>query len=298
MTLTKPNQIILKKKKPVLDVTGVSRFWIFTNVPFFLLFWIAVAWIAVISFFTPSIMTLYDPEFSLESYVRVFTNPLYYGTLWDTLWMATIGSFLSVAFAYPVAYHISRRAGKARSFYTGLVIVVLLVSFLIKMYAWQILLNESSPISQFFAGFGFPDSFLGTQVGVILGLIYASLPYTIMSLTASVDQVPAAAEEAAACFGASPFKVFKDIIFPITMPGVATALIFAIPLNLSAFLAPVLLGRGQVQMTALQIYNASAGGGSIANWPLASALSVTLLVLSIIFTFGILTVVQKSYSKK
>lgn len=284
--------------RPPVPITGISPRWMLLNLPFLGIFWVGMIWILVISFFSSSLLSLYEPNLTLENYLRVFTNPLYLGTLWDTLWMSSLGSFLAVTLAYPLAYHISRRAGRSRPLYMGMVVVVLLVSFLIKMYAWQILLAENSALMDLLGRFGISGTLLGTKAGVIMGLVYASLPYTVLSLTASIDQVPASVEEAAAVYGASPRRVFRAVVLPMTTPGIATALIFAIPLNLSAFLAPVLLGRGTVQMTALQIYNASAGGGAAANWPLASALSVVLMVISVVFTVGVLSLVQRGYVRR
>jgi ABC-type spermidine/putrescine transport system permease subunit I len=274
-------------------VTGVSRWWMLTSSPFFALFWVAIGWIACVSVFTPSLIALYDPTVTPRNYVKVFTDPIYYRVLRDTVVMALIGSALAVAVGYPLALHMARVRGRSRDLLMGVVVTVLLVAFIVKLYAWQIVLAEQSFVSQFLAVFTGKATLLGTKPGVILGLVYASLPYTVLSLVASIDQVPVALEEAAACFGAGPARRFLTVILPLTSPGMATALIFAIPLNLSAFLAPLLLGRGMVQMTALQIYTASASGGTGSNWPLASALSVTLLVTCVVFTVVSLRLVQR-----
>ncbi|MFT4212873.1 MAG: ABC transporter permease [Microbacterium sp.] len=275
-------------------VTAISRWWLLTSSPFFLLFWVAIGWIVAVSVFTPSLFTLYDPTVTFDNYLRVFIDSIYYGVLLNTVWMAIVGSAIAVVIGYPLALHISRASGRTRDVYMGIVITVLLVAFIIKLYAWQILFDESSPLSAFLSLFGAPDSILGTKAGVIVGLVYASLPYTVLSLSASVDQVPRPVEEAAAVFGASPARAFRTVILPMTSSGMATALIFAIPLNLSAFLAPLLLGRGKVQMTALQIYTNSAGGGTSANWPMAAALSITLLVMCVVFTLVALQLVQRA----
>lgn len=292
MTTTLPFRQV--RPKPV---TAVSRWWLLTNAPFYLIFWIALSWIAVISVYRPSVMSLYEPTFTFGNYHRIFTDSSYYVVLWDTLWMALVGSALSVVVAFPLAYHISRRAGRLRSTYIGMLITLLLVAFIIKLYAWQILLNERSPIAVALASVGAPASLLGTKAGVIVGLVYASLPYSTLSILASVDQVPRQIEEAAACFGSGPRQVFTSVVLPMAGPGIATALVFAIPLNLSAFLAPLLLGRGKVQMTALQIYTSSASGGIGSNWPVAAALSISLLVGCVVFTLLALRLVaQKSRS--
>lgn len=278
-------------------ITAISPWWMLTNSPFFLLFWVAIAWIVLISVFTPSMIALYEPKLTLANYIGVFTNPIYVNVLFDTVWMALLGSLLSVVIGYPLALRISRSRGMARSFYIGLVVTVLLVAFIVKLYAWQILLAETSPLSAFLNMLGAPASLLGNKAGVILGLVYASLPYTALSLVASIDQVPESVEEAAGIYGAGPLRRFFTVTLPMTSPGMATALIFAIPLNLSAFLAPLLLGRGMVQMTALQIYSSSASGGTGSNWPLASALSVILMIVCVVFTIISLRVVQQKAAK-
>ncbi|MDR3359743.1 MAG: ABC transporter permease [Bifidobacteriaceae bacterium] len=285
------------RRREAGPITAISPWWMLTNSPFFLLFWIAIGWIVLVSLFTPSLIALYQPTVTFGNFARVFTDSTYVGVLFDTVWMALVGSALSVVVGYPLALRVSRSRGAVRSLYMGVVVTVLLVAFIVKLYAWQILLAESSPLSGLLAAFGAPPSLLGTKSGVILGLTYASLPYTVLSLIASVDQVPPAVEEAAAIYGAGPVRRFFTVILPMTSPGMATALIFAIPLNLSAFLAPLLLGRGMVQMTALQIYTSSASGGTGSNWPLAAALSVTLMVVCIVFTVISLRLVQRNVTK-
>lgn len=285
------------RRRATRPVTAISPLWILTNSPFFLLFWLAVVWIAAVSVFTPTLVALYEPDFTLSNYVRVFTEERYTSVLLDTVGMALLGSTLSVVLGYPLALRISRSGGLTRSFYMGAVITVLLVAFLVKLYAWQILLTESSVVSQFLALLGAPTSLLGTKAGVILGLVYASLPYTTLSLLASIDQVPIAVEEAAATYGAAPLRRFFTVVVPLSSTGIATALVFAIPLNLSAFLAPLLLGRGKVQMTSSQIYSASASGGVGSNWPLAAALSMVLMAACVIFTLVALAVVQRQTPK-
>lgn len=120
---------------------------------------------------------------------------------------------------------------------------------------------------------------MGTEVAVLIGLVYASLPISILVLLAQFEQMPDYYDDAAACFGANRWQRFWHVHLPLSMPGILTCIVFSLPAGIAAFEVPMLLGRGRVNMISTQIYQSSSGTAG-ADWPMAATLSILLLLIS------------------
>jgi ABC-type spermidine/putrescine transport system permease subunit I len=252
--------------------------------PVLIVFGACMVWVAVLSVFTSDPYALFTSGFSLDNYAEALTGRLYRGALEQSVELALAATVLTALAGYPLACHIAGSRGRRKGAYVAVVVSVFLVTFVIKIYAWQILLAEGGPIDQALRALHLADTplhLLGTAYGVLIGLVYASLPYMVLVLIASIEQVPAELENAAACYGAPPAKVFLLVTLPLTMPGLLTGMIFTFAFSLAAYVVPALLGAGKVQMSALLIQTISAGAGTGgADWPLAAALSMVLLLVS------------------
>lgn len=157
-----------------------------------------------------------------------------------------------------------------------------MVSFIIKIYALQIILAPGGPVNQGLGALGLisgPIIFMGTEMAVLIGLVYASLPISILVLLSQFEQMPDYYDDAAACFGANKWQRFWHVHLPLSMPGILTCIVFSLPPGIAAFEVPMLLGRGRVNMISTQIYQSSSGMAG-ADWPMAATLSILLLVIS------------------
>ncbi|WP_176086864.1 ABC transporter permease [Martelella sp. HB161492] len=267
---------------------AASPLYAIAGLPMGLIFGACLVFLVVISFFKPSVFALFEPGFSLANHIKASTSPLYSRAIVLSVVYALIATPIAALIAYPMAFFIARYAGRLKGFFIAIVVSVFLVTFVVKIFAWQILLQQSGPVAQLLFALGLTDtpvSLVGTTAGVIIGLVYAPLPYMILAMLASIEGLPRNLEHASAVCGATPAKTFFTVTLPLSMPGVVTSLLFGFALNIAAFIVPAMLGAGKISMSGLVIQRVSVGFGSIGgNWPLAAALSIQLLVVSMAFS--------------
>lgn len=236
--------------------------------------------IAVISFTTNLGFGGILYEFSIDAY-RIAFSTLYAHVIWQSILWAGAGTFISLLVAYPFAYFIAH-AGKWKNLLLLLVMVPFWTNFLILMYAWIVLLNSQGLINSLLLKIGLisePLVMLYTPYAVIIGIVYGFLPFMILPIYASIEQLDHSYLEAAEDLGATPIKAFFTVTLPLTMPGIfAGTLITFIP-ALSVFIITDLLTGGKLLMVGNIIRDAFVVE---MNWQLGSALSLLLAILVLI----------------
>lgn len=232
-------------------------------------------------FFVPLYMvakqSLFDPGFTGSNYGEVFTNPVYRKVLWQTVRLALIVTSVAVVLGYPVAYFIAR----ARPFVAGLtllgVLVPLWTSLLARTYAFQILLGREGFVNKVLQWTGIIDEPLGLMFNgftAVTGMVHALLPFVILPCVAVMRGIDVSLTDAAKSLGASPWRAFRHVYFPLTKPGVVTAVILTFILALGFFVTPVILG-GVHEFTIAGLIQLQMQ--RTLDWGLGGALSVTLL---------------------
>lgn len=250
---------------------------------FFLI--IPVGFIAVISFTTNLGFGGILYKFSTDAYRLAFST-LYAKVIWQSIVWAALGTFLCIVIAYPFAYFIAN-AGKWKNMLLLLVMVPFWTNFLILIYAWIILLNSQGLINSLLIKIGIiaePLTMLYSPYAVIIGIVYGFLPFMILPIYASLEQMDRSYLEAAEDLGATPFRAFFKITLPLSAPGIfAGSLITFVP-ALSVFVITDLLTGGKLLMVGNIIRDAFVVE---MNWQLGSALSLllTILVLISIYLF-------------
>jgi spermidine/putrescine transport system permease protein len=222
-------------------------------------------------------------SFSLENYARIL-QPLYLGILWRSLVLAGITAFLCLTIGYPAAYFIARCAEPWR---TRLLLAVMLpfwTSFLIRVYAWMAvfrsdgLLNAALETLGIVPRFMEPTSLMYTPTAVVVGMIYTFLPFMILPLYGSIEQLDPSLMQAAMNLGARPWRVFVEVVLPLTMPGVGAGLLLVFVPAIGMFAIPDLLGGAKVPMIGNVIQNQF---GIARNPPFGAALGIVVLILFI-----------------
>jgi len=187
-------------------------------------------------------------------------------------------TLISLVVGYPVAYYIGRIAPER---YQNLLLVLIILpfwaSFLVRIYAIQILLSGNSVLTNAlellpFLRDGF--SIMNTQFAVQIGLVYIWIPFMILPVYASIEEIDFTLQEAAMDLGADRFEAFRRVIFPLSMPGVVAGSILVFIPSAGAFVIPGLLGGPDSQMIGNFIANQF---GSAGNWPLGAAGSFVLM---------------------
>jgi spermidine/putrescine transport system permease protein len=152
-------------------------------------------------------------------------------------------------------------------------------NYLIRTYAWIVLLNREGLVTQLLRWFGYegePPSMLYTEGAVIAGLVYNYLPFVILACYAPLSKLNPELAEASRDLGGSAFTTFRRIILPLTLPGIAAGAVFVFVLSIGNFVTPALLGGGRFQMIGNLVYDQFLTAN---DWPFGAALSMALIAI-------------------
>lgn len=225
-------------------------------------------------------------EWNLQNYAKLFHNPVYLEVLFRTMRIAASVTLLSLLLGYPLAYFMSFEAGVRKELFYQLVIVPLWVSYLVRGYAWKTILGSDGVLNGFLQYFhvikepvGF---FLYSPFAVVLMLTHIYTPFVFLPLYASLEHIPRNLIEASHDLGASPRATFFRVILPLSLPGLLAGATFAFVLTLGDFLGPLLVGGPSSIMIANIVQSLF---GTAYDWPLGSAISVSILLLTISLLF-------------
>lgn len=228
----------------------------------------------------------------LGNYLRAL-EPDFLPTAWNSLKYATLTTVLSIAVAYPIAYWISRYGGRRKILLLVLVMLPFWTSWIIRTYAWMIILRDNGVVNGILTGVGLVDqplALLNTDLAVVLGMTYGFLPFAILPLYVSIDRLDPALVAAARDLYASGRAAFWHVTLPLTMPGViAAALLTFIP-AIGDFVTPDLLGGAQTITIAKVVQNLFM---SSKDWPFGAALGFLLIVATIVGTVATLRFLRR-----
>lgn len=219
-------------------------------------------------------------EPTLDNFTRA-VEPVYVRVLVDSLTLASITTVLAVLLGYPTAYLIAQLPTRWRTVALVLVVLPFWTNFLIRTYAWIVLLNSEGPLNQALVGLGIVDRPLGllyTKGAVVAGLLYAYLPLMILPLYASIERLDPQLREAAANLGASRARTFFDVTLPLTLPGLITGCVFVFVPSLGNFVVPELLGGGKTVMVGNLIRDQFL---KARDWPFGAVLALAVIALMV-----------------
>ncbi len=257
----------------LLLVPGLAWLFIFFVVP--------LAMIFVVSFGSrgPHDTISLDP-LSLDNYRRAF-DPAFLPTFLNSLRYAAATTILSLAIGYPVAYWISRYGGRNKTLLLVIVMLPFWTSYLIRTYAWQIVLRDNGVINSILMGLGItsePLILLNTDFSVILGMTYGFLPFAILPLYVSIDRLDPALVAAARDLYASGRSAFLHVTLPLTMPGIIAASILTFIPAIGDFVTPDLLGGSETTTIAKVVQELFLQG---RDWPYGAALGFLLMLITL-----------------
>jgi spermidine/putrescine transport system permease protein len=227
-----------------------------------------------------------------QNYLRAL-EPDFIPTVANSLRYATLTTVLAIGIAYPIAYWISRYGGRRKVLFLVLVMLPFWTSWIIRTYAWMIILRDNGVVNGILGGLGLVDqpvALLNTDLAVVLGMTYGFLPFAILPLYVSIDRLDPALVAAARDLYASGRAAFWHVTLPLTMPGViAAALLTFIP-AIGDFVTPDLLGGAQTITIAKVIQNLFM---SSKDWPFGSALGFLLILATVVGTVGTLRILRR-----
>jgi len=224
---------------------------------------------------------------TLANYVRFFTDPVFLPILWRTCLLCLGVGVLCVLLAYPVAYYLTTLRGRRRYVLLVLLLVPLLMSYVIKIYAVRSILGGNGALNRALLALGLIDEpsmlLVFNLNAVLLTLTVLLIPFAVLPIFLSLERIPQALSHASADLGASAFQTFWRVIFPLSLPGTVSAMSFVFVLAIGDFLTPQMVG-GQSGFTFGRIVYSQFG--TAFNWPFGAALSVILAAV-VIMAIGI-----------
>ena len=225
---------------------------------------------------------LFEPvKFSWDNLVysnyHTALNPQFLPIFWRSIWYSLVTTIACVLLGFPLAYWIARFAGRFRNLCLVLVIIPFLTSYLIRMYAWQFILQRDGLLNSALGSLGLGSNhvFLNTHFAVILGLTYGFLPFMVLPLYASIERMDKSLVEASYDLGHGKVSTLFRVIIPTVSPGLIAGILLVFIPAVGDFVTPELLGGVKTQMFGNTVYDQFNSGN---NWPLGSAMSVLMMV--------------------
>lgn len=222
------------------------------------------------------------PTFCLKNYEEFFKNPTYIPVFLRTLLLAVVVSMFSIILGYPLAYLVSRKVKRFKNQLYMLIIVPLWVSYLVRIVAWRTILGRGGVINSILLTLHIikePLSiFIYNSLAVYIALTYITLPFVFISIYAALEKIPKNLINASYDLGANGYKTFKEVILPLSMPGVINGFTLAFVTALGDYIIPQQLGGPSGIMFGNIIVSQF---GYSYNWPLGSALGFILFGVAI-----------------
>jgi len=220
---------------------------------------------------------------SLRSYQRAL-EPDFLPTVLNSFKYAIATTILAIAIAYPMAYYIARYGGGRKALLLVLVMLPFWTSWVIRTYAWMILLRDNGVVNSVLETVGIgPFQLLNTDLAVVLGMTYGFLPFTILPLYVAIDRLDPALVHAARDLYASGRSAFVHVTLPLTMPGIVAAAILTFIPTMGDYVTPDLLGGAQTTTVAKVIQTLFL---SAKDWPFGAALGFLMIVITIAGTLA------------
>lgn len=257
---------------PAVAFLGPPALWIGA------LFILPMATIVLLSFWRVADFTLI-PDFTLLNYQKLF-RPLYLGVFWRTIKIAVVVTVISLVIGYPVAYFLARKCHRFRLTLVVLVILPLWTSYLVRTYAWMLILGTNGAINQALQALGLIDApvtwLLFSDFAVTLALVHIYVPFLILPLYAVLEKLDPRLFEAAKDLGGGRWRTFLHVTLPLSLPGVATGCLFVFIPAMGAFVTPELLGGPRSVLIGSMV---AQQFGSVFDYPMGSAMSLAIMAV-------------------
>jgi len=238
--------------------------------------------IMALGFNLPLVMMLGKSLFNgsgitFDYFGQLFEVPAYLRVLGNTFRIALITALCCVVLGYPLAYWLRRLSAGWQFVALAAVVIPFWVSILVRTYAWIVVLGNAGIVNRTLLGLGWidrPVAFLYNELGVVIGTINVLLPFLVLPLFAAMLKIDPQLIRAAETLGASSWKAFWRVFFPLSLPALAAGAILVFILTLGFLITPAILGGGRVPMIANML---DLLVNQQPDWELASAISTVLL---------------------
>ncbi|QDX40317.1 ABC transporter permease [Salarchaeum sp. JOR-1] len=237
---------------------------------------------------------------TLSNYTSLFAGD---GPFWETAFfqslilsykLAAITTVVCLVAAFPLAYLLATRDGRTFKVVIFLVLLPFFTMYLVRAYSWYLMFGPSGVINSTLMKIGIVSNPVGLfsygQLAIVVGLVHAYFPYMLLSLYASLDGIDFSLVEASRDLGGSRIAALKDIVVPLTLPGIISGGLFVFVPSLGAFITPKFLGQGKVQMIGQLIELRISSQYAIDYGSAASMFIVISIVIAFLLAFRYVSV--------
>jgi ABC-type spermidine/putrescine transport system permease subunit I len=245
-----------------------------------LLFVVPLALLVATSFYPKPSGEYYRVGFTLAHYERLFTTSLYLNRLVFTIFLAGVTAFGTLAIGYPVAYTLARMQSRLkRRVYITTIVSTMWLTYIIRSYAWTVILSQSGVLNNFLTTVGLIEDPLAISPGfwaLLVGMVYVFLPFAILTLYSSINNINPELEEASKNLGANRYQTFRRVVLPLSKNGIYSGWMLVFILSLGAYIVPKILGKPAQWTLPVTI------GDQVTlqlNVPFGAALALVMMVL-------------------
>ncbi|MFA5872379.1 MAG: ABC transporter permease [Anaerolineales bacterium] len=226
--------------------------------------------------------------FTLENYYRALTTPVYRDAMLNSLYIGLLAGILTTLISYPLAYYLTFHMSRGRNLVLFLVVISLLGSYLVRVYAWRTILGREGVINSFLMMIGLINEpllfLLFSRFAVIITLVHVFLPFTLLPIISSLQNIPFELIEVAKDLGCNPLQAFLKVTLPLSITGVFSGFAYTFILSAADYITPQLVGGTSGGMIGLSITNQFV---KVGNMGLGSALSFVFFLI-LIMLLGLL----------
>jgi putative spermidine/putrescine transport system permease protein len=234
--------------------------------------------------------------FSLDNYVKFFSDPYYTGVLLTTLRVAALCTVVCLVMGLPLAYVLARTQSRFKNVMIMLVVLPLFVGNAVRAAGWMVLFGSKGFLNVTLMQVGVinePLQIMYTEGAVIAGIIAVNLPYMVLTLQSVIEGINRNVEEAAFSLGAGPATMFRRVLLPLALPGLLAGTILTFILGMNAYATPVLLGGPKFRMMGPLIY----GQFQLNNWPFGASVAFVLMTATLGLTATANILIQRRFRR-
>lgn len=273
MTLA-PKKSFLKRNMPVASTAGPISIWmiIFVMLP--------LLYILFISFMSRDVYGNIEYTFTMDNYKEMF-QPLYLKVIWKSIKLAFITTVICLVIGYPLAYYIASKPSKLAAKLLMLVMIPYWTSSLVRLFSINQLGMPNGFLNLILLKIGIisePINFLFSDGIVVVGLLTAMLPFSVLPLYSSIEKLDKSLLEASRDLGAKPATTFFKVTIPLTMPGIVGCILLVFIPSLGMYYVPEMLGGGKVMLIGTLIKNQFL---MTKNWPFGASLAILLILITL-----------------
>jgi spermidine/putrescine transport system permease protein len=253
-------------------------FWLFTPYVFLLL--LSLWKVNPLSSYLPVVHV-----WNIHNYINIFTDSAYIKTLMRSVLVGLGATAIATLLGFPVAYVLAFKVKRHKAIFYMLVIVPLWVSYLVRAYAWKVILGDYGVLNTVLERLGLIDAplhLLYTRFAVIVTLAHVFTPFMILTIYTTLERIPPSLLEASYDLGLASWTTFRRITLPLAVPGILAGAVFTLGLSAGDFVAPSLVGGPSDVMISQLIYTEF---GAVNNRPFAAAIGFVLLLFVMVLVF-------------